>query len=90
MRGRLKIVFLVCFRVRPAVVTIYIYGLDPTHIADLFANLRPVRFFKPLVENSPLRPELARGVDMLFVRELTGGIYFGPRKVSFALGVLLW
>eukprot|EP00940_MAST-03C_sp_MAST-3C-sp2_P002392 g2392.t1 len=47
---------------------------------DLFANLRPVRFFDALLEHSPLRPDLSRDVDMLFVRELTGGIYFGPRS----------
>ena len=47
---------------------------------DLFANLRPVRFFDALLEHSPLRSDLCEGVDMLFVRELVGGIYFGPRS----------
>ena len=47
---------------------------------DLFANLRPVRVFPALAEHAPLRPDLLQNVDMLFVRELTGGIYFGPRK----------
>lgn len=48
---------------------------------DLFANLRPVRVIPELIQASPLRPERLRGVDILFVRELTGGIYFGqPRK----------
>lgn len=46
----------------------------------LFANLRPVKTFAALAHNTPLRPELLEGVDMLFVRELTGGIYFGPQK----------
>ena len=45
----------------------------------LFANLRPVRVHPALVPASPLRPELLDGVDMLIVRELTGGLYFGPR-----------
>jgi 3-isopropylmalate dehydrogenase len=46
---------------------------------DLFANLRPVKVLDCLADASPLRHDLVRGVDMLFVRELTGGIYFGPK-----------
>jgi len=45
----------------------------------LFANLRPVNVHPALVPASPLRPELLDGVDMLIVRELTGGLYFGDR-----------
>ena len=45
----------------------------------LFANLRPVKTWKPLANYAPLRPELLEGIDILFVRELTGGIYFGER-----------
>lgn len=46
----------------------------------LFANIRPVRVFPGLEDASPLRPEIVRGVDLVFVRETTGGIYFGPRE----------
>jgi 3-isopropylmalate dehydrogenase len=45
----------------------------------LFANLRPVRVNASLAHASPLREELVRGADLLIVRELTGGIYFGDR-----------
>ena len=44
---------------------------------DLFANLRPVRVHPALISSSPLRPELLEGVDLLIVRELTSGLYFG-------------
>lgn len=45
----------------------------------LFANLRPVKAYPALAEHTPLRPDLLENVDILFVRELTGGIYFGDR-----------
>ncbi len=47
---------------------------------ELFANLRPVRVFAGLEAASPLRPEIVRGLDLLVVRELTGGIYYGRPK----------
>lgn len=47
---------------------------------NLFANLRPVKTYPMLVDRAPLRPELLADVDILFVRELTGGLYFGPRQ----------
>ncbi|GAB4579773.1 MAG: 3-isopropylmalate dehydrogenase [Anaerolineales bacterium] len=46
----------------------------------LFANLRPVKLHPDLLDASPLRPERLQGVDLLVVRELTGGLYFGPRE----------
>src|SRR5205085_6378455 len=47
---------------------------------DLYANLRPVKPFPALYESSPLRRERIEGTDMLVVRELTGGIYFGAKE----------
>jgi 3-isopropylmalate dehydrogenase len=50
----------------------------------LFANLRPVKVHPALVASSPLRPELLEDVDLLIVRELTGGVYFGDRQEAAA------
>ena len=49
----------------------------------LFANLRPEIVLEPLVDASTLRPEVVRGLDLMIVRESTGGIYFGtPRGIE--------
>ncbi len=44
----------------------------------LFANLRPIVCFNELIDSSPLKREIVEGTDILFYRELTGGLYFGP------------
>jgi 3-isopropylmalate dehydrogenase len=50
---------------------------------DLFANLRPATVLEPLVDASTLKPDVVRGLDIMIVRESTGGIYFGePRGVE--------
>jgi 3-isopropylmalate dehydrogenase len=46
----------------------------------LFANLRPVKVFDELVNASSLKPEILKGTDFIFVRELTGGVYFAKPK----------
>jgi len=49
----------------------------------LFANLRPAIVFDALIDASTLKPEIVRGLDILIVRELTGGVYFGePRGIT--------
>src|SRR6202521_6292094 len=48
----------------------------------VYANLRPVRSYKSLLDSSPLKNNLVDGTDMIIVRELTGGIYYGtPRGI---------
>ena len=53
---------------------------------ELFANLRPVPVFPALARLAPIKAELLADVDILFVRELTGGIYFGQRQEEDATG----
>lgn len=50
----------------------------------LFANLRPAKVIDGLQHMSPLRPDISKDADILVVRELTGGIYFGERRVEAA------
>ena len=53
-----------------------------------FANLRPAKVFDELIDASTLKPDVIRGIDILVVRELTGGIYFGePRGVFEKNGI---
>src|SRR5215469_16340371 len=50
---------------------------------ELFANLRPAMVFDPLIGASTLKPEVVQGLDIMILRELTGGIYFGePRGIE--------
>lgn len=50
---------------------------------DVFAGLRPARAFEALIERTPFRPEVVRGADLMMVRELCGGAYFGlPRGIE--------
>ncbi len=52
----------------------------------VFANLRPVKVYPALAAASPLKPEILAGVDLLVVRELTGGLYFGLPKERTMVG----
>lgn len=53
---------------------------------SLFANLRPAICYKALAASSSLKPEVVEGLDILIVRELTGGVYFGEPKEIIDLG----
>jgi len=49
----------------------------------VFANIRPVKIFEPLIDASPLKENVVRGTDIMIFRELTGGIYFGEPRGKF-------
>ncbi len=53
---------------------------------DLYANLRPVKLYEPLRDASTLKPQVIQGTDMLIVRELISGIYFGEPRGIFGEG----
>jgi 3-isopropylmalate dehydrogenase len=57
-------------------------------IFGLYANIRPARAFAGLEACSPLRAERVRGMDLIIVRELTGGLYFGPKSLEPEDGVM--
>ncbi|MGH7322915.1 MAG: isocitrate/isopropylmalate family dehydrogenase, partial [Candidatus Rokuibacteriota bacterium] len=58
-----------------------ILGLRKT--LDLYANLRPARLYPMLVDSSPLKRAVVEGADLMVIRELTGGLYFGePRGIE--------
>jgi 3-isopropylmalate dehydrogenase len=57
---------------------------------DLYANLRPAAVVPALADASPLRPECVRGVDLIVIRELTGGIYYGQPRGRFEEGGRRW
>ena len=52
----------------------------------LFANLRPVKVYDELVDSTNFKPEVIEGADFIFVRELTGGLYFGRPKRRWGTG----
>ncbi len=53
---------------------------------ELFANLRPAICYPALAQSSSLKPEVVEGLDILIIRELTGGVYFGEPKTITDLG----
>jgi 3-isopropylmalate dehydrogenase len=55
-------------------------------VLGVYANLRPVRSYKALLDSSPLKNSLVDGTDMIIVRELTGGIYYGTPRGIFGTG----
>lgn len=64
--------------------------LDLRKSLDLFANIRPIKVLPPLVPSTPLKEHYAANLDLIIVRELTGGIYFGsPKETKIVDGIEL-
>ena len=74
-----KIFILICSRVLPNYLTTQCTLYWP-YLIGLYANLRPAKVIPQLINASTLKPEVIQGVDIMVVRELTGGIYFGTPK----------
>ncbi len=55
-------------------------------VLGVYGNLRPVRSYRALIDSSPLKNELVDGTDMIIVRELTGGLYYGTPRGIFGSG----
>jgi 3-isopropylmalate dehydrogenase len=64
--------------------------LEMRKALGLFANLRPVKLFPMLVDGTNLKPEVVKGVDFIFIRELTGGLYFGAPKTRWEEKGVRW
>lgn len=64
--------------------------LEMRKYLGLFANLRPVKLFPMLTDGANLKPEVIKGVDFIFIRELTGGLYFGKPKKRWEKDGIRW